>query len=144
MDFSIRRFHSPDYDGVTALWRKAGLSFKPRGRDRRETLTQEMKGGQGCLYLAEGEGKLLGTVLVTHDGRKGWINRLAVDPDFRRRGVARRLLKEAEEFLKERGIDIFACLIEAGNEDSLRFFQDSGYRDFPGIHYLTRRLREEV
>ena len=54
----------------------------------------------GGFIGAFADGKLVGIVVATHDGRKGWINRLAVHPDYRRRGIAKKLIEEAEEYLR--------------------------------------------
>jgi GNAT superfamily N-acetyltransferase len=97
------------------------------------------------VYLvAEVDGKLVGTVLGSHDGRKGWINRLAVSPAHRRRGIGGRLVAEVESRFAALGIEIFACLIEGWNEDSLATFQRLGYKPFPDIKYLTKRVQPDV
>ncbi len=96
------------------------------------------------LAVAEAGGVVVGAVLATHDGRKGWINRLAVAPSYRRRGVASRLVAAAEERLAEAGIEIFACLVEGDNETSMRTFERLGYKRFPAMAYFTKRLREGI
>jgi len=88
----------------------------------------------------ERAGELIGVVLVTHDGRKGWINRLAVLPAHRRHGYAARLVAGAERILHEQGITVIAVLIETGNDTSLSLFQKLGYAELPGgIHYVSKR-----
>src|SRR5665647_1146101 len=89
---TIRDFQLQDYDDVVRLWMEAGLPFRPQGRDRLERVAAELLGGTAVFLLAEAEGKSVGVVLGTHDGRKAWINRLAVAPAFRRRGIARLLV----------------------------------------------------
>jgi hypothetical protein len=72
-----------DYRRMIALWEAAGLTHKPRGRDAQEAIERQIAGGTHTFIGAETEaGELVGTVLATHDGRKGWINRLAVHPDY--------------------------------------------------------------
>jgi ribosomal protein S18 acetylase RimI-like enzyme len=90
-------------------------------------------------------GELVGVVLNTHDGRKGWINRLAVVPEFRRQGHATRLVREAERLLREQGMTVIALMIEPGNEASLALFNQLGYVELEGgIHYLTKRDSEDA
>ena len=72
------------------------------------------------------------------------MNRLAVVPKWRRQGVATRLLRAAEDALRHEGIEIFAALIEPENESSLATFLEAGYVNWPGIHYVSRRDREDV
>lgn len=139
------RIEKSDYDRLIALWDAAGLHYKPDGRDSREAFAAQLDGGhQLALGMENDRGDLVGSVLATHDGRKGWINRLAVHPDYRRQGIATALIGAAEDALREQGIGIFAALIEPGNEASLALFEAAGYEDWPGIHYLSRRDRADV
>lgn len=134
-----------DYERLVALWSAAGLSFKPAGRDSREAFEQQLDSGrQRVLGVEDGAGDLVGAVVVTHDGRKGWINRLAVHPSHRRQGLGRALIRAAEASLREQGIEIFAALIEPGNDVSLAVFEAAGYQDWPGIHYVSKRDRPDI
>ena len=141
----IRNFNiAEDYDEVIGLWELCELSYKPEGRDSREKMEEELERGCAIFLLAEDAGRTIGTVLGTHDGRKGWINRLAVHPDFRQRGIGRELVNYVEQALYNEGIDIIACLIEGDNADSFNAFSRMGYIDFPGMLYLTKRRYPEV
>ena len=145
------RITASDYLRVVALWQAAGLHVRPAGRDSQEAFERQIAGGtQIAIGIeTEDEGKhagsplLVGVVLATHDGRKGWINRLAVHPERRRKGVAKRLIAAAEEALRAQGMDVIAALIEPDNEASLTLFMEAGYSEWPGIHYVSKRSSEE-
>ena len=142
----IRRLTIDDYDELLALWRRAGLdSLKPLGRDSREALARQLDSGvQAILGLAK-DGDLVGAVVATHDSRKGWINRLVVDPRHRRQGYGARLIAAAEEVLRGQGIGVIAALVESHNRASLALFQKMGYVDADRrIHYLSKRESDEV
>jgi ribosomal protein S18 acetylase RimI-like enzyme len=142
----IEAFRIDDYDSVMALWAAGGLPLKPRGRDSRESLARQI-GLPNVRFLVarDGEGgRLVGTVLATHDGRKGWINRLAVDAALRRRGVGARLVRAAEDWLASEGMDILACLIEDGNAVSMSVFEALGYKKHPEIIYFAKRKHPGV
>ena len=96
------------------------------------------------LLGAEKEERLIGVVMVSHDGRKGWINRLAVEPAYRRRGLGARLIAAAEEELLGQGVEVVAALIEAENEPSLNLFQMEGYLLAREIFYLSKWPGEEA
>jgi ribosomal protein S18 acetylase RimI-like enzyme len=83
-------------------------------------------------------------VVATDDGRKGWINRLAVSPEARRGGIAKALVGAAEAVLAARGILIISCLIEGENEPSLGLFASLGYARQDDIVYHARRLDPEA
>jgi len=76
---------------------------------------------------------------------EGWINRLAVDPEFRGRGLAKRLISEVEGRLRARGRRIIAVLVEGGmSQPSLRLFQSCGYLLNREILHLSKRDSPEV
>ena len=137
----IRVFRIEDYDSVMALWKEAHLPCKPRGRDSRANLQKQLGQTMVRFFVAEREGKVIGTVLASHDGRKGWVNRLAVAKEFLRKGVAKRLMQEAETWLGQEGIDIIACLVEDDNEPSVRFFLAAGYTRHADIVYFSKRKK---
>ncbi|MDD8020315.1 MAG: GNAT family N-acetyltransferase [Acidobacteriota bacterium] len=139
MEVLIRKFKISDYEEVMNLWQLGRLPLKPQGRDSRAQLEQQIKFDQVIFLVAEKEGKIIGTVLATHDGRKGWINRLAVHPDYRRQGLGRRLIKRAEEELEKKGLLLVAALIEEDNPASMNLFVQLGYEPHPEIKYFTKR-----
>ena len=144
--FTIRRLTVEDYEGWMFVWRRSGLhSIKPRGRDSVEAFARQFATGTHTMIGLEDDGELVGVTLATHDGRKGWINRVAVLPGYRRRGCASRLVAGAEHVLREQGITVIAALIEGGNDMSLSLFSALGYVELPGgIHYVSRRENEQA
>ncbi len=141
---NIRELTIDDYDALCSLWREAGLSFRPNGRDQRERIAREIEGPCSIFLVAGEDGKLIGAILGTHDGRKGWINRLAISPCHRRQGIASALVAAVEEKLPARGIEIFAGQIEDWNESSMIFFELLGYTRHDDIIYYTKRKNPEV
>jgi len=135
----IRELTLDDYDTIVAIWTQAGLSYRPLGRDAKEYLQSEIGRDTAVFLGAEVEGVLVGVVLGTHDGRKGWINRLAVLPDHRKRGIGRALVMETEKRLNDMGIKIVTCLIEGGNDSSEDFFESLGYIRHPDFTYFSKR-----
>jgi ribosomal protein S18 acetylase RimI-like enzyme len=122
------------------VWQRAGLhSVRPQGRDSREAFARQLASGTHTMIGLEVGGELVGVVLATQDGRKGWINRLAVLPEHRHCGHAGRLVAEAECALREQGITVIAALIEPENDDSLRLFRKLGYVEATGLHYVSKR-----
>ena len=140
----IREFQIEDYDILVDLWQKTGLPYKAKGRDSRDKMKKEMEHGCAVFLLAEISGKLVGSVLATHDGRKGWINRVAVLQEYRNQGIAALLVREAEKRFYNLGIEIIACLIEGWNKTSMEVFPKLGYKKFEDIHYFTKRKYPEV
>jgi ribosomal protein S18 acetylase RimI-like enzyme len=134
-----------DYDAIINLWKAAGLPFKPRGRDSKEAIARQMQENPDFfLGVFDENEQLIGVAILSCDGRKGWINRLAVHPKYQRRGIAKRLITEGEKTLRKRGVQIFCALIEDYNEISKSLFRKCGYVEHKDIIYFSKRDNEEV
>ncbi len=144
MAIEIRELTIDDYEALVALWDETGLPYRPKGRDRREAVARELAQNSSVFLAAEEDGMLVGAVLGTQDGRKGWINRLAVRPSHRRRGIGRALVNALETRLQSMGIEIVGCLIEDWNESSMAFFARLGYVHHPDIAYYSKRRSPET
>lgn len=140
----IRKFKIEDYNDILSLWEEAELPYKPLGRDKKVIIEREIKEPTSVFLVAEIGGKLIGSLLGTHDGRKGWINRLAVSKDFQKIGIAKMLVEEAEKIFSELGIWIFACCIEDWNTESKVVFEKFGYKEHRDIIYYTKRKYHEI
>ena len=139
----IRHLRLTDYDAMIRLFRVCGLKPRTRGRESRSAIAAQLRTARN-RYLGAFEGtRLVGTVLGTHDGRKGWINRLAVHPEYRRRQVASRLVRLCERGLREQGIQIFAALIDPDNSASEAVFRGLGYEIHPML-YARRKIHAGV
>jgi len=142
--FRIRELSIDDYDALVALWEESGLPYKPTGREARGHIARELEGSSSIFLVAEVDGNLAGAVLGTHDGRKGWINRLSVAPKHRQKGIGRALVQAVEERLAEIGIEIVTCLVETWNEGSMAFFKAIGYVRHDDIIYFSKRKGPDV
>jgi len=139
----LRHLTMDDYDAIIRLWKQAGLeSVRLEGRDSRDAFAAQLTAGQKIIGL-EDDGQLIGTVVVTHDTRKGWINRLSIHPDCRRRGYAAKLIAAAEQELRAAGLQIFAVLIEADNNASRELFAREGYKTHD-VAYMSKRDSDDV
>ena len=140
----IRRLTIDDYHEIISLWSRADLPFRPEGRDSKRAMEAQMRANPDFFLGAFEEGHLVGTVVLSSDMRKGWINRLAVDPCYRRRGVAKALIEESEKTLRNHGLRIFCSLIEGSNRASKALFKKCGYSERTDIYYFTKRDGDEV
>lgn len=134
-----------EYNEVIALWTRSGLPVRQEGRDGPGAFARQAStGNQRVIGLRSQEGVLAAVAVLTHDGRKGWINRLAVDPEHRRRGLARWLVGEAERwFTQDLGLEVWAALIEGNNRESQALFAALGFQTLD-VRYVTRRTRAEA
>ena len=141
---ALRRLIIDDHAAILALWQRAGLhSIRSEGRDSRSEFEKQFAGGQIAIGLEEDD-RLIGVVIVTNDTRKGWINRLAIDPDYRRKGYGEQLVHASEDVLHEAGIHLIAAFIEEGNVASLTLFEKLGYATHQHLYYVSKRDSAET
>jgi GNAT superfamily N-acetyltransferase len=139
MEYKIKHLKTSDYDQLIRLWKRAGLPYRPSGRDSVRAMAEEFSRAETCILGMYNDDRLIGSVIGTSDGRKGWINRLAIDPEYRGQGLAGILITSAENFLQGFGIQVMATLIEEENLPSISSFKKAGYIYSPGICYFSKR-----
>jgi len=140
----IQRLAASDYEEMKKLWSRASLPFKPVGRDSKKAIAAQIGANPDFFLGAFEEGQLVGTVILSSDLRKGWINRLAVDPDYRNHSVAKALIEESERTLNKHGLKIFCALIEDYNVASKELFKKCGYVEHRDILYFSKRDNDMV
>jgi len=138
----IRPLKVTELGDMRRVWTAAGLPYKPGGRDSPQRLVKQLKDKPTLFIGAFSDGKLVGVSLCSDDGRKGWINRLAVLPEFTGKGIATSLITQSEKALRRRGIHIFCIHIEGDNESSIRLFEKAAYHRETDISYYTKRERD--
>lgn len=139
---TIGHFTIEDYDELLALWDRTGLPYEKEDRDSRKKIERQIYDDHVIILTMKTEDdRLIGSAIGSSDGRKGWVNRLAIDPDYRGRRLGQRLLERAEESLREMGVEIFAALIEDANFPSMALFRRCGYEGWDNILYFRKKLK---
>ena len=139
-EVAIHRLEPIDVPAILELWEAAELHATPKGRDSLDHITKEMGQGSALFLGAFIEGHMIGVALATHDGRKGWINRLAVRPEHRKKGIAQELVHACETAFKEMGLGLSCALVEDWNEPSMSLFEKEGYVQRKDIFYYRKKL----
>ena len=123
---ALREFTMTDYEAVDGLWRRAGLWMRPS--DRPDRVALKLTRDPDLFLVAEAGARIVGVAMGGWDARRAYVYHLAVDPDWRRRGVASRLMDELEERFRQRGALKAKLQIVKGNDASTAFFSARGYR----------------
>ena len=118
---------------VVALWQACGLT-RP-WNDPAADIALARKGSNAVVLIGRGEGAVIATVLVGHDGHRGWVYYLAVDPEHRQRGYGRVMMSAAENWLGERGIEKLQLMVRPDNSAVKDFYQSLGYSEQERIIY---------
>ena len=123
---TIRPMTIEDYDEVYAMWlitSKRALS----SADERGQIERYLKRNEGLSQVALIDGKIVGTVLAGHDGRRGFIHHMAVLPEYRRRHIGHALAEKAIEKIKSEGIEKTHTFCYRDNETGQNFWRDFGF-----------------
>jgi ribosomal protein S18 acetylase RimI-like enzyme len=122
---SIRACRLEDIGMVLELWRHADAT--PGVIDNADDLRRAVADSPAHVLVAEVDGRLVGSIIGTFDGWRGNIYRLAVQPDYRRRGVARALVAEVERRLTAQGARRITALVENDHAWAMNFWEAVGY-----------------
>ncbi len=125
----ITRAAAEDSGAVLDLWRQAEATPSPT--DTLEAVARLARDPAAVLLLARHGARVVGTVIAGWDGWRGNIYRLAVLPEYRRRGIARELVQRAEEALREKGAARISALVEHEHPWAVGFWDalaEAGYR----------------
>jgi ribosomal protein S18 acetylase RimI-like enzyme len=123
----IRDLTSLDIETAAALWHEAGLTrpWNPPILDLQRALDSSASTVLGGF---DGE-RLVGTVMVGHDGHRGWVYYLAVAESQRGIGLGREMMTAAELWLREQGAVKVQLMVRSSNEAMLGFYDHIGYED---------------
>lgn len=144
MDKRFRRLTIDDYDDMVRVWNVAGLPTKPNGRESRVMIEAEIARDH-CAFWGVFDGdKMVGVSIAQYDGRRSWINRLAVDPEYRGKGLALELIEKCEEYLDQYGEVLVCALMEELNTPSMALFKKAGYVCMNEIKYWSKRPRPDL
>lgn len=114
-----------DVDALPALWKRAeaGPSTTETADDVRWLLERDPE----ALLVADAEGEVVGSLIAGWDGWRGTFYRLAVDPGYRRRGLATELVRAGEERLRALGAKRLNAIVESEETDAMAFWASAGY-----------------
>ena len=126
-----REFSIADYEAAFQLWQRVEGVEVAEGDDK-EGIAQFLARNPGLSRVATDGPILVGVVMCGHDGRRGHIYHLAVDPAYRRYGVGKRLVQECLDQLRQAGVIRAIILVSDNNPGGAEFWKRAGWEDIPG------------
>ena len=128
---TTREFRIEDYDSAIELWRRVEGVEVAEG-DSKEEIARYILHNPGVSRVAEEGTKIVGAVLCGHDGRRGLIYHLAIEPAYRRQALGNRLVEECLNALSKAGIKRALLLVAEDNASGRSFWHRCGWEDIPG------------
>lgn len=123
----VRELTPDDRADAVRLWSIVGLTrpWNPPGEDFDRALDAP---SSAVLGLRDATG-LVATVMVGHDGHRGWVYYLAVERSRLRSGLGRAMVEAAEQWLQDRGVVKLNVMVRRTNPEVLGFYERLGYSD---------------
>jgi len=134
----IREFTIADYDEAVRLWEEGGLIIRPG--DDIEGVKLKLQRDPDLFLVAEEASEIVGVVMGAWDGRRGWINHLAVKGSRQRSGIGTALVRELEKRLIRKGARKVNAQIYQWNKKSIDFFKAAGYSAHEDLIMIGKML----
>ena len=131
-----------DYEGVYALWKKIkGFGIRSID-DSKEGVARFLKRNPTTSVVAEKDGRIVGSILCGHDGRRGCLYHVCVDEDYRRHGIGKRMVVFAMKALKEEKINKVSLIAFTENDIGNAFWNTIGWTERLDLNYYDFTLNE--
>lgn len=139
----VRIMTIEDYEGVYALWKKIkGFGIRSID-DSKEGVARFLKRNPTTSVVAEKDGRIVGSILCGHDGRRGCLYHVCVDEDYRRHGIGKRMAVFAMKALKEEKINKVSLIAFTENDIGNAFWNTIGWTERLDLNYYDFTLNEE-
>jgi ribosomal protein S18 acetylase RimI-like enzyme len=127
MELKIRSYRASDPSAVIDLWHRCHLVVPLN--DPQKDIEMKCQVQADLFFVGTIGERIVATVMAGYDGHRGWIYYLAVDPDFQRQGIGRRMMEKAEVALKKRGCPKINLQVRTSNQAVISFYEHMGYSD---------------
>ncbi|MEH2472165.1 ribosomal protein S18 acetylase RimI-like enzyme [Nitrobacteraceae bacterium AZCC 2161] len=122
-----------DIANVIALWQRCGL-VRPWNDPEADIALARQNANADILLGRAGDG-IAASVLVGHDGHRGWVYYVSVDPEHQRKDFGRAIMAAAEDWLRARGIEKMQLMVRADNTQVQAFYESLGFGEQKRIVY---------
>jgi ribosomal protein S18 acetylase RimI-like enzyme len=126
-----------EIEDAVALWEACGLT-RP-WNDPRADARLALAGPSSTILALRDAGRLVGSVMVGHDGHRGWVYYLAVSRAEQKRGLGAELMRAAEQWIIARGMPKLQLMVRADNAAAVGFYHAIGYQT-EAVSVLSRRF----
>jgi N-acetylglutamate synthase len=126
--YKIENMDINNYSEIINLWKNTagvGLSGKD---DSKKSIKKFLERNPNTCFVAKYNGNIIGTIMAGNDGRRGIIYHLMVKPEYRKKGIGKKLLQRAENGLKKEGIRKIMMFVFKRNKTGNIFWENNGYK----------------
>ena len=121
----IRPYQASDEAYVIELWQRCKLVVP--WNDPKQDILRKVAFQPHLFWVGTMDAVIVATVMAGYEGHRGWINYLAVAPEYQRRGIGRRMLHVAEDELRKLGCPKINLQVRSSNRDVIAFYERLGF-----------------
>ena len=121
----IHSFRQEDEAPLIKLWERCELVVA--WNDPSKDISRKVQLDPEGLLLGLYDNSLIASVMAGYEGHRGWINYLAVDPEYRRKGLGKTMMKAAETYLEQFECPKINLQIRAQNHQVIEFYKNIGF-----------------
>lgn len=136
----IRPYSIEDEQAVIDLWRRCNL-VRPQNNPKLD-IERKLNVNPELFLVGFIEGKIVATVMGGYEGHRGWVNYLGVVPDYRKKGLGRRMMKVLEEKLEAIGCPKINLQVRNNNLEAMKFYEKIGYK-IDEVQSMGKRLVQD-
>ncbi len=137
----IRQYSADNENAMVELWQRCGLT-RP-WNDPRKDIARKLKVNPELFLVGFVNGKVAASAVAGYEGHRGWVNYLAVDPDFQRKGLGRQMMQNVEQALARMGCPKVNIQVRTGNLNAIEFYKNLGYKIDETVS-MGKRLEEDI
>jgi ribosomal protein S18 acetylase RimI-like enzyme len=130
---TIAPISDADVAALAALWQACELT-RP-WNDPTADIALARRGPNSAVLTGRDGDTLVASVMVGHDGHRGWVYYVAIDPAHRGKGYGREIMNAAEDWLRQRGIEKLMLLVRSDNTKVQAFYESLGYDEQERVIY---------
>lgn len=130
---SITSIEDTDIAEVITLWERCD-STRP-WNDPGGDIARARKGDNSTVLLGRIDGAMVASVMVGHDGHRGWVYYVATDPDHRHKGFGRAMMTAAEDWLRAKGVEKLMLMVRPENTQVQAYYESLGFGEQKRILY---------
>jgi GNAT superfamily N-acetyltransferase len=126
---TIAPIEDSDVAAVIALWQACGLT-RP-WNDPAADIALARRGPNATILIGRDGDAIVASAMVGHDGHRGWVYYVAVDPGHQKKGFGRAIMDAVEDWLRQAGIAKLQLLVRRDNAKAGAFYETIGYDEAP-------------
>ena len=141
--YKIRKMDINDYPQIINLWKNTPGVGLNENDDSERSIKLFLKKNPNICFVSELEnGEIIGTIMAGNDGRRGHVYHLMVKDEYRKKGIGKKLLEEAENGLRKEGIRKIFLVVFKENEIGNIFWENNEYKIREDLNYMDKIIME--